>query len=51
MTAFPFLKYAAISEEGDTERFHEILREFLRLDGGFPQLEAWLRRMDALPRA
>ena len=51
VTAFPFLKYAAISEEGDTERFHEILREFLRLNGGFRQLEAWLSRMDALPRA
>jgi len=51
VTAFPFLKYAVIWEEGDSERFHEILRDHLRLDGAFPQLEAWLRRMDALPRA
>ena len=51
VTAFPFLKYAVIWEEGDSERFHEILRDHLRLDGAFPQLEAWLRRMDTLPRA
>ena len=51
VTAFPFLKYAAIWEEGDEYRFHEILRDAMRLDGGYPRLEAWLHRMDALPRA
>jgi glutathione S-transferase len=51
VTAFPFLKYAAIWEEGDEHRFHEILRDAMRLDGGFPRLEAWLHRMDSLPRA
>jgi RNA polymerase-associated protein len=51
VTAFPFLKYAAIWEEGDEHRFHEILRDAMRLDGGYPRLEAWLHRMDALPRA
>jgi glutathione S-transferase len=51
VTAFPFLKYATIWEEGDPHRFHEILRDHLRLEGGFPRVEAWLRRMDALPRA
>ena len=51
VTAFPFLKYATIWEEGDPYRFHEILRDHLRLEGGFPRLQAWLRRMDALPRA
>jgi glutathione S-transferase len=51
VTAFPFLKYAAVWEHGDPHRFHEILRDHLRLDGRFPRLEAWLRRMDALPRA
>jgi glutathione S-transferase len=51
VTAFPFLKYAAIWEEGDEHRFHEILRDAMRLDGGYPRLEAWLHRMDSLPRA
>ncbi|MEJ7567351.1 MAG: glutathione S-transferase family protein [Gaiellaceae bacterium] len=50
VTAFPFLKYAVIWEEGDQHRFHEILRDHLRLDGAFSRLEAWLHRVDALPR-
>ncbi|MCP9486823.1 MAG: glutathione S-transferase family protein [Gaiellaceae bacterium MAG52_C11] len=50
VTAFPFLKYAVIWEDGDPHRFHEILRDQLRLDGAFPRLEAWLHRVDALPR-
>ena len=51
VTAFPFLKYAVLWDEGDEQRFHEILRDAMRLDGRFPRLEAWIRRMDALPRA
>lgn len=51
ITAFPFLKYAVVWEDGDTERFHEILRDHLRLDGRFPRVEGWIRRVDALPRA
>ena len=51
VTAFPFLKYAIVWEEGDPYRFHEILRDHLRLEGRFPRLEAWIRRVDALPRA
>jgi glutathione S-transferase len=51
VTAFPFLKYAAVWDDGDPYRFHEILRDHLRLDGRFPALEAWIRRVDALPRA
>jgi glutathione S-transferase len=49
--AFPFLKYALLWEDGDPDRFHEVLRETLRLDGRFPALEAWIRRIDQLPRA
>jgi len=49
--AFPFLKYALLWEEGDPDRFHEVLRETQRLDGRFPRLERWIRRIDALPRA
>lgn len=51
VTAFPFLKYAVLWEEGDEQRFHEVLRDAMRLDGRYPRLEAWIRRVDALPRA
>lgn len=51
VTAFPFLKYAVLWVDGDDHRFHEILREHLRLDGRYPRVEAWIRRCDALPRA
>jgi maleylpyruvate isomerase len=49
--AFPFLKYGLIFDEDDTEEFHLILREYLALDTRFPRLEAWIRRVDAHPRA
>jgi glutathione S-transferase len=51
VTAFPFLKYAVVWEEADDERFHAILRETMPLDGRHPRLEAWIHRVDALPRA
>ena len=51
VVAFPFLKYAVIWEEGDEHRFHEILRDAMVLDNRYPRLEAWIRRMDELPRA
>lgn len=51
VTAFPFLKYAVIWDEGDPYVFHAILRDHLRLEGRYPLLEAWIRRMDELPRA
>jgi glutathione S-transferase len=50
VAVFPFLKYALLWEEGDPDRFHEVLRDTLRLDDRFPRLEAWIRRIDALPR-
>ena len=31
--------------------FHRILVDHLRLDGNYPRLEAWIRRVDELPRA
>lgn len=49
--AFPFLKYGLIFDEADTEEFHLILREHLSLEGRYPRLEAWIRRVDAHPRA
>jgi glutathione S-transferase len=49
--AFPFLKYGLIFDEADTEEFHLILREHLALNDSYPRLEAWIRRVDARPRA
>jgi glutathione S-transferase len=48
--AFPFLKYAVDRNADDDEPFHEILREFQRLDGSYPRLKAWIGRVDGLPR-
>jgi glutathione S-transferase len=48
--AFPFLKYAAALDPADDERFHQILHEGQPLDG-CPALAAWIRCIDALPRA
>jgi glutathione S-transferase len=49
--AFPFLKYAVLHDPDDTELFHRILVEHQRLDGRYPRLEAWIRRVDQRPRA
>jgi glutathione S-transferase len=49
--AFPFLKYALSVDEADVEEFHLILHEFLALDGRYPALDAWIRRVDEHPRA
>jgi glutathione S-transferase len=48
--AFPFLKYGLIWDEADDETFHRILVEHLRLDGRYPRVEAWIRRVDEHPR-
>jgi glutathione S-transferase len=49
--AFPFLKYGLLYDESDDEEFHVILHEHLELGSSYPRLEAWIRRVDALPRA
>jgi glutathione S-transferase len=48
--AFPFLKYGLDRNDDDDEPFHAILREFLPLHG-HERIAAWIRRVDALPRA
>jgi glutathione S-transferase len=50
VTAFPFLKYATLWEEGDPDLFHRVLRDHLAV-GGHERLAAWIERVDALPRA
>jgi glutathione S-transferase len=49
--AFPFLKYGLLYDEDDTDDFHLILGEYLALNGRYPRLEAWIRRVDERPRA
>jgi glutathione S-transferase len=49
--AFPFLKYALLYDERDTESFHLILREFQPLGDDHPNLAAWIRRIADRPRA
>jgi glutathione S-transferase len=52
VVAFPFLKYGVVvPDAGDTEPFHWILSEHLPVAGRLPRLEAWIARIDALPRA
>jgi glutathione S-transferase len=49
--AFPFVKYATIRDPKDTELFHVMLDDHLRLGDDHPRLAAWIDRVDALPRA
>ncbi len=49
--AFPFVKYAVVDPEPeDEEQFHYILVDLLRREV-HPALDAWVARVDALPRA
>jgi glutathione S-transferase len=50
--AFPFLKYGVLElRPDDTDPFHRVLSEHLPITGAFPEIEAWVHRVDALPRA
>ena len=52
VVCFPFLKYRTVEPDAaDADPFHRILHEHLREGGALPRLDAWARRMDALPRA
>jgi len=52
VVCFPFLKYRTVEPDpGDVEPFHWILHEHLREGGALPRVDAWVRRIDALPRA
>jgi glutathione S-transferase len=50
VTAYPFLKYAVLWEEGDEHEFHRVLQRWLPIDG-HPRVEAWIHRVHARPRA
>jgi maleylpyruvate isomerase len=51
VAAFPFLKYGVLHDPDDDELFHRILMERLPVEGVFPRVEAWVRRVDERPRA
>ena len=49
---FPFLKYGVLGlRPDDADPFHRVLNEHLPISGAFPGIEAWVHRVDALPRA
>lgn len=48
--AFPFLKYALMRDEDDTESFHKILEEQQPLEDRHLAVAAWIRRVDEHPR-
>ena len=51
VVAFPFLKYGvAAPAPDDGDRFHTVLHEHLPV-AALPRLQAWIGRIDALPRA
>lgn len=49
LIAYPFVKYAVIWEDGDEHEFHRVLQRWLPIEE-HPRLEAWIRRVHALPR-
>jgi maleylpyruvate isomerase len=51
LCAFPFLRYGVAHDPADDELFHRVLADHLPIAGRLPRLEAWVRRVDALPRA
>jgi glutathione S-transferase len=50
VTAFPFVKYATDKNLDDDSNFHQILRDWQPIDGR-PRVEAWIGRVDEMPRA
>jgi glutathione S-transferase len=50
VTAFPFVKYKTIWDDGDPHLFHELLREWQPRDG-HPRVNAWIARVNDRPRA
>jgi glutathione S-transferase len=50
ITAYPFLKYAVLWDDGDEHEFHRILQRWLPIDGR-PRVEAWIQRVREHPRA
>jgi glutathione S-transferase len=49
--AFPFLRFGVVAPDpADADPFHRVLAEHQPIAGRHPRLEAWVRRVDALPR-
>jgi glutathione S-transferase len=50
ITAYPFLKYPVLWEDGDEHEFHRVLQRWLPIEG-HPRVEAWIHRVREHPRA
>ena len=50
VAAFPFLKYATLTDPEDTHLFHKILTDYQRPGSTHPRLVDWIARMDGRPR-
>jgi glutathione S-transferase len=50
ITAYPFLKYAVLWDEGDEHGFHRVLQRWLPIEG-HARVEAWIHRVREHPRA
>ena len=50
VTAFPFVKYKTVWDEGDPHLFHELLRQWQPRDG-HPRVNEWIARVNERPRA
>jgi glutathione S-transferase len=48
--AWPFLRYAAAIDPGDTEEFHRVLNERLTLTDRHPRVRAWIARIAEKPQ-
>ena len=48
--AYPFVKFAAWRDPADDELFHRVLDGYQQLGDDHPRLEAWITRIDGLPR-
>jgi glutathione S-transferase len=50
VVAFPFLRYAVDDTPDDDDPFHQVLRDWMTVEGR-PRLAAWIARVDRRPRA
>jgi glutathione S-transferase len=49
--AFPFVKFALILDDDDKHPVHLLLRDEQQFGDAHPNVAAWIRRVDGLPRA
>lgn len=50
LCAWPFLRYATMPDKDDPYLFHRILVDNMKLDDGYSNLKAWIRRVSERPQ-